>query len=219
MQSRVDDRFVLNDKGNLRLDKRTGEVVTRNAGDFLFTFNEYIRSGEKWIVGTDNPGTDSFFRITPTGWNFLDNLDLAATDSSMTFVAMWFNDETTGAWRDAISPAIEAAGYKPLRIDLHEHGNHIDDEIIAGIRAAEFLVADLTGNRGGVYWEAGFAFGLGKKVIWTVRDDNLPDVHFDVRQYPFILWKPDALSAFKEKLTNRIIAQIGVGKFPPSAPS
>ena len=122
---------------------------------------------------------------------------------------MWFDDETTGAWRDAISPAIEDAGYKPLRIDLREHGNHIDDEIVAGIRSSKFLVADLTGHRGGVYWEAGFAFGLSKKVIWTVRKDHLADVHFDVRQYPFIVWQPNAMSEFRKRLGDRIIAQVG----------
>jgi hypothetical protein len=188
-----------------------GASWSRDAGDFLFTLNEYVRKGEQWLIGTDNGNNDALFRITPTGWNFLDGLDPSSPESSDAFVAMWFDDETTAAWRDAITPAIQDAGYTALRIDLREHGNHIDDEIIAGIRSSKFLVADLTGHRGGVYWEAGFAFGLAKKVIWTVRKDHLSHVHFDVRQYPFIVWQPDAMSEFRKRLGDRIVAQLGRG--------
>ena len=46
-----------------------------------------------------------------------------------------------------------------MRIDRHEHVNKIDDEIIAEIRRARFVVADFThgdtGGRGSVYYEAG----------------------------------------------------------------
>ena len=37
------------------------------------------------------------------------------------------------------------------------------DRIIAQIRASKFVVADFTRNRGGVYYEAGFALGLGSQ--------------------------------------------------------
>jgi hypothetical protein len=41
------------------------------------------------------------------------------------------------------------------------------------------LVADFTGQRGGVYWEAGFAQGLGIPVIRTCKSDELWKLHFD----------------------------------------
>ena len=47
------------------------------------------------------------------------------------------------------------------------------------------MVADFTCEkgkvRGGVYYEAGFAQGIGIPVIWTVAKDSLDDVHFDTR--------------------------------------
>jgi len=33
------------------------------------------------------------------------------------------------------------------------------------------MICDLTGYRGGVYFEAGFAYGLGLEVIYTCRKD------------------------------------------------
>jgi nucleoside 2-deoxyribosyltransferase len=69
-----------------------------------------------------------------------------------------------------------------------EHINKIDDEIISLIRKSKFLVADFTGHRGGVYFEAGFALGLGLPVFWTCRKDDLKNLHFDIRQYNCIDW-------------------------------
>ena len=91
---------------------------------------------------------------------------------------------------------------KPVRIDQQEHNNKIDDEIIAEIRRSRFVVADFTqgekGARGGVYYEAGFAQGLGIEVIFTCRKDVLDnnDIHFDTRQYNHIGWEtPEELRA------------------------
>jgi nucleoside 2-deoxyribosyltransferase len=80
------------------------------------------------------------------------------------------------------------------------------DKIIADIRKSALLVADLTEHRQGVYFEAGFALGLGVPVIWTCRDDHKDKIHFDTRQYNCIFWRtPEEL---KERLINRIEATI-----------
>jgi hypothetical protein len=63
--------------------------------------------------------------------------------------------------------------------------------------------------RGGVYFEAGFAQGLGIPVIWTCRSDQISHVHFDTRQFNHILWTtPEDL---KVRLFNRIGAVVGLG--------
>jgi hypothetical protein len=62
-----------------------------------------------------------------------------------------------------------------------EHINKIGDEIISQIRRSKFLIADFTGHRGGVYFEAGLAMGLGLLVFWTCRRDDLDKLHFDIR--------------------------------------
>ena len=57
---------------------------------------------------------------------------------------MWFDESMDQAFEVGIEPAIEEAGYKPLRIDRKEHVNKIDDEIIAELRRSRFVVADFT---------------------------------------------------------------------------
>ncbi len=126
---------------------------------------------------------------------------------------MWFNDAMNTVFDNGIEPAIKEAGYDPVRIDRKEHNNKIDEEIIAEIRKARFVVADFThgndGARGGVYYEAGFAHGLGVPVIFSCRKDCLNKVHFDTRQYNHISWdSPDQL---RIAIRNRILATVGEG--------
>ena len=128
---------------------------------------------------------------------------------------MWFDDSMENVWGEGIKRGIEDAGYKALRIDRKEYTNKIDDEIIAEIRRSRFIVADFThgkkGARGGVYYEAGFARGLGIPVIFTCRKDALKKVHFDTRQYNHIVWEtPEEL---RRNLANRIAAVVGDGPY------
>jgi nucleoside 2-deoxyribosyltransferase len=125
---------------------------------------------------------------------------------------MWF-DESVKPASAAMHKAIAGAGYHPVRLDQVEHNNKIDDEIIATIRRSKFLVADLTGHRGGVYFEAGFALGLGLPVIWLCREDDIQQVHFDNRQYNFITWRLNELDDLERRLRNRIEATLGHGPF------
>jgi nucleoside 2-deoxyribosyltransferase len=127
---------------------------------------------------------------------------------------MWFDKSIDPAWK-AIEAGIRNAGYEPLRIDRKEHNNKIDDEIVAGIRRSKFLVADFTNHRGGVYFEAGLAMGLGLPVIWLCRQDDLEHAHFDTRQYNHIPWEIGKLDELSKSLKNRIEATIGTGPLQP----
>lgn len=152
------------------------------------------------------------WRVSVEGHARVDELqnEEKATNSLQTFVAMWFHESMTEVFEQGIEPAILETGYEPLRIDQKEHINRIDDEIIAEIRRSRFLIADFThgedGARGGVYYEAGFAHGLGIPVIFTCREDAVDTLHFDINHYNHIVWRtPEDL---REKLENRIRANI-----------
>jgi hypothetical protein len=149
--------------------------------------------------------------ITPSGYQYLERLKEGNTESKIGFCAMWFSNEVLSLWTDGIELAIQGAGYEAKRIDRHEHNNKIDDEIIAMIRKSRFVIADFTGQRGGVYFESGFALGLGSPVIWTCRVDDLNNVHFDNRQYNFVTWDAADLPDFRARLQNRIEATLGPG--------
>ncbi|MCK4624176.1 MAG: nucleoside 2-deoxyribosyltransferase [Phycisphaerae bacterium] len=162
---------------------------------------EYIQR----LHGTSN---EDGIRIKPKGWEKIDEWkqEEKTVETNQAFVAMWFDPDMDKFYEDGIKPGIVDAGFDCTRIDTREHNNKICDEIIAEIRKSRFMVADFTGQRGGVYFEAGFAMGLGIPVIWTVHKDQIDQVHFDTRQYNHIVY--ESAEDLKRKLYNRIAATI-----------
>ena len=136
--------------------------------------------------------------------------------SDQCFVAMWFNEATDALYDRAIAPAVRAAGYQSLRIDQKpDFLGKIDDQIIAEIRRSRFVVADFThgdsGARGSVYYEVGFAQGLDLPVIFTCRQDQIDNVHFDTNHFLHLSWPRGQAEALIEPLKNRILANLGAG--------
>jgi len=146
------------------------------------------------------------WQLTLNGWKHLAELPQKEIRPNQAFVAMWFDKDLVDAWENGLKPALRQTGYDPIRLDYTEYNEKIDDKIIAEIRKSGLLVADFTGQRGGVYFEAGFAMGLGIPVIWTCRDTDVGNLHFDTRQYNHIIWTDAA--TLKERLINRIEATL-----------
>jgi len=146
--------------------------------------------------------------LTLRSWEIIENLQNSVIDSKQAFAAMWFDQQMDGYYKDGIKKAIEEAGYTAVRIDLKEFNNKICDELIAEIKRSKFLIADFSGLRSGVFFEAGFAKGLGREVIFTVRKEDVEELkeHFDTRQYNYIVY--DSPEDLRKKLYNRIGATI-----------
>ena len=147
--------------------------------------------------------------ILPAGYIRLDEMKGRRTISANGFVAMSFHPELNETYSDGFQVGILGAGYDPVRMDQIEHINRIDDEIIRQINSSKFVVADFTGHRGGVYFEAGYALGIGIPVFWTCRKSDMTDLHFDIRQFNCIDWQtPEELA---NRLQVRLEAVLGRG--------
>jgi len=158
-------------------------------------------------------GMGGITEITPAGHMHYEELQAHQPASAQGFVAMWFDPAMHDAYVGGFEVGVRDAGYDPLRVDRVEHVGKIDDEIISQIRRSRFVVADFTGHRGGVYFEAGFALGLDLPVVWTCRQNDINGLHFDIRQFNCIDWtEPPELA---ERLQRRIEAVIGAGPRKP----
>jgi nucleoside 2-deoxyribosyltransferase len=72
------------------------------------------------------------------------------------------------------------------------------------IKSSRAIIADCTGNRTAVYYEAGYAMGMKIPVVWTCKEDQVKNICFDVNQHPFILWNtPEELA---DKVVKRLKA-------------
>jgi len=146
------------------------------------------------------------YTFTVDGWKHLGDLQMKNSELPQAFIAMWFDSSMNGA-RDSIKKAIEDAGYVPAVIDEKEHNNQIVPEIFYEIQNSKFIVADLCGHRNGVYYEAGYAKGLGKEVILTCRSTDFDGRHFDVAQQSTIIYDSD--EDLYKKLLKRIEVTVG----------
>lgn len=163
---------------------------------------------ERGLLTREGP---QHYCISLKGWELINQQNASNPQSRDAFIAMPFHERFLPLYEQALFPGIRSAGYEAVRIDRKEHNNRIDDEIIASIRKSRFLVADFSMQRGGIYFEAGFALGLALPVIWTVEKCALDngEVHFDNRQYNFLVWEEGEYDDLARRLTNRIEATIG----------
>ncbi len=155
--------------------------------------------------------------LTYRGWNRIDEISKNKKKYKKGFIAMWF-DPSMNPIRKVIKDVFVETGYQISIIDEKEHNNQIVQEILYEIETSDFIVADLTGNRGGVYYEAGYALGLGKELILIVDNNwlekNKENPHFDVAQKNQIRYiSIDDLSV---RLFNRITSTVGNLKNPNS---
>jgi hypothetical protein len=135
----------------------------------------------------------------------------AITKRNQIFVAMMFSQETDPIYEEVYAPVIQMLNYTSMRIDKKEYTGSIIGEITAEISDSVALIADLTGNRGGVYYEAGIARGLQLcnhpiKLVLTCKKSffEREKVHFDVSGDNILLYTDE--NDLKTKLKARLIS-------------
>lgn len=106
-------------------------------------------------------------------------------DPKLVFVIMSFDSDMDPVF-DGIADAARSVGLSAKRVKDIIGDYRITDKIIDMIISARLIVADLTHERPNVYFELGYARGLGKTVITTVKEGT--NVHFDVKDWTFIAY-------------------------------
>jgi len=125
---------------------------------------------------------------------------------------MSFDKKLRPLYDQAIKPGIESAGYNAYLAGETHHTESIDSQILVDIRESAFVVADMTGDNQNVFFEAGFAKGLDRQVIFTVHEDDLNGKHIDTRNFLHVVWATH--EELVEKLKYAIIDVMGRGPHP-----
>jgi hypothetical protein len=101
---------------------------------------------------------------------------------------------------DAIKEAAGRCGIHAERVDEPQSNERITDRILESIRKAEYVIADLTGSRPNVFYEAGYAQGLRKTPIYVAREGT--KLEFDLKDYPVIFFR--GMKELKDRLEQRL---------------
>lgn len=155
----------------------------------------------------ENPEAIIYVDLTPQGWELFEDERKGKLSSSYGFIALKFNDPILDALlANHIKPRLADFGF-PL-IDLRDvsKAGVIDNLLRSQIKDSKFVLVDLTHDNSGAYWEAGYAEGLGKPVIYICERGKFAEkaTHFDTNHCTTVLWDADQVDHFLEELVATI---------------
>ena len=206
---------------------RPGEPITFSAQAHRAVIGATSARGAAWamkqavaaqyIIGAMNP-TDEWMDATLTakGWNRYAELMRDGAGSRHAFMAMKFGvPEMDAVYRDHMKSAVLQAGFELRRTDeSHKSAGLIDNRMRVEIRTSRFLICDLSHGNQGAYWEAGFAEGLGRHVIYTCSREAFDNAdparrpHFDTAHQSIVVWDPANPATAMQELKDMIRATL-----------
>lgn len=163
--------------------------------------------------GLGQRGLGALVTLTMRGWERFDELRVGSPSGRVAFMAMKFGDEELDALvEDHIKPAVDQTDFTLIKLSDRPRAGLIDDRLRVEINASRFLIADLTHANNGAYWEAGYAEGRGKPVIYICKKSIFeePDgkPHFDTNHHLTVLWDGAQVDDFVAQLKATIRATI-----------
>jgi hypothetical protein len=157
---------------------------------------------DQGLVENMQGASSAAIRLTPNGWLRVEELKRAHIASKYAFFARKFdNPDLDRVFNECLRPAVAATGYE-LR-SVTQRAGLVDAVIEDEIRRCRFLIADLSDDNAGAYWEAGLAEGLGKPVIYVCRAKVGADekrTHFDANHRHTVRWDLSTLDQTAAKL-------------------
>jgi len=182
-------------------------AYAKNKAEFISICKLLAEAG--YVDITAETGTDIVLVLTANGWKVVSNFEAKNQESEQGFVAIWFDEE--GSMDESISTitqAVTEAGFKPMCIKGEHFSETIMDKALSEIRKSRFVIVDLTGSRLSVFFEAGFAFGLGVESIYVYKKDEdiKAPLDFYVKHYQCHSYKD--VSELKDIVKDAIGARI-----------
>ena len=172
--------------------------------NFTFIHNSLYKKG---LLTVTQKSTSLSF----DGWSEYNILKTRIKDSYRAFMAMPFGDSLLDkVFFEFFKPAVKKTGLDLVRLDEAPRAGLIDDRLRVSLRSAKLIIAELTNGNNGAYWEAGFAEGLGKPVIYTCERGyfNEKKTHFDTNHMHTVIWDQDNLEEAAQNLKASIRATI-----------
>lgn len=103
------------------------------------------------------------------------------------FVAMPYSEEFQDVYEFGIYAPVRQCGFICEKLDEMSFTGDILQRIRERIRAAKFVIADMTQARANVYLEVGYAWGHGIPVIFLAKEGE--KLHFDVSTHRCIYYR------------------------------
>jgi len=140
------------------------------------------------------------YYLSLSGWDDYENEKRGGFSGRYGFIALDFNKAEIEAFvDDVVKPAVrDGISYDLVDMRHGIRAGIIDNIMRQQIRDSAFVIADLTHNNSGAYWEAGYAEGLGKPVVYICEKAKFKraKTHFDTNHSTTVLWSSSDPQAF-----------------------
>jgi len=188
-------------------------VGSQNEREFYFVTDHLKKKGIIETRTAERRGDTDIYDVTFSfdGWEYYEELKRGDVDSRKAFMAMQYNEEQLDKIvEDVFKPAVKETGFDLFRLEDRPRAGLIDDRLRVEIQTSRFLISDLTHENAGAYWEAGYAEGLGKPVIYTCEKEKFKELktHFDTNHHLTVVWDADHSSKAAEELKATIRATL-----------
>ena len=168
------------------------EIFERERGRFKERYAHLVAAKDFDILNQD---TDDVAQLASDVVTLCEKI----VTSNTVFTIMPFTEEFRDVYA-SYSTVCKEFGFTAERTDESDSGERIIPRILAGIRRAAFVIADVTHPSANVFYEIGFAEGMGRAVIVSAKKDTpLP---FDIADIPVLFWSGQ--EELKEKLRRRV---------------
>lgn len=191
------------------LSYRTCQAIAGATGPTGFSWVLKSAHDIGWVQGEPTVILDGPFALlqgslTIDGWKWYNEIG-RHKHSNIAFMAMPYGEEPlTSIVDEHFKPAVKQTGFDLMRLDDRPKAGIIDNRLRVEIRRSRFLISDITNDNHGAIWEAGFAEGLGRPVIYTCEAGKLKEKHFDIRNCQMVPWNRDAPDKAAEMLKATI---------------
>jgi hypothetical protein len=151
--------------------------------------------------------------LTLAGWERYEAERRGQISGDYGFIALKFGDpDLDPLVRDHIKPAIASIGYEVVDLRDVSRAGVIDNLLRVQIRDSAFVLVDLTHENAGAYWEAGYAEGLGKPVLYLCEREKFDEkkTHFDTNHCTTVLWHLDSIPEFLDNLTATLKRSLNI---------
>lgn len=110
-----------------------------------------------------------------------------AKELPLCFAIMQFTKEFGDLYEEVIRPQCEQFGYRVVRADEFYTSGQILDDIRQSIESASLIIADVTPDNANVYYELGYAHGIGKQTI-LMCDRGRQKLPFDISGFRTVFY-------------------------------
>jgi hypothetical protein len=165
------------------------------------------------VPDVNSPGNMQEASLTLLGWEKFEAERRGRTSGNYGFIALKTGDAALEPLiQDHVKPSLASIGYDLVDYRDISRAGIIDNILRVQIRDSAFVLVDLTHDNSGAYWEAGYAEGLGKPVIYICEKSKFSaeSTHFDTNHCTTVQWDIENVPEFIANLTATLKRSLNI---------